>query len=124
MNKKFFLNYHSKTYSGNIVFQCDICGKSGFVNKTTLKNHVNSIHIQLKLFDCEHCLSKFSTAMNLSTHRKRMHGVDKKGKISNRKFHCDQCGKIVTSNQKLRKHIMVVHEKKRNFACAYCNKLP
>jgi len=123
MNKKFFLNYHSKTCSGNIVFQCDICGKSGFVNKTTLKNHVNSIHIQLKLFDCEHCLSKFSTAMNLSTHRKRMHGVDKKGKISNRKFHCDQCGKIVTSNQKLRKHIMVVHEKKRNFACAYCNKL-
>ena len=37
-------------------------------------------------------------------------------------FHCDQCGKMFTSKQKLRKHIMVVHEKKRNFACAYCDK--
>ena len=55
--------------------------KDGFVNNTTLNNHVKAKHSDEKPYVCEHCPARYATSMSLSTHRSRVHRVNKAGKF-------------------------------------------
>jgi len=120
----YYEKYHKKTCGPTrVVYQCDICAKSGFVNSVTLQNHVRSMHSEEKPFTCEHCDKSFARSESLSKHRALHHGVNHKGEIISRKLYsCDHCGKLLTSSTKLVNHIKVIHEGIKNFKCKFCDK--
>jgi len=124
LKKWYYHQFHKKTCSsGNVIYQCEICGKEGFINAVTLQNHVRTKHSVDRPFNCEYCPAKYATAMSLSGHRSRKHGVNSKGEVVPKKmFPCDHCGKLLTSKMKLQAHIEVIHEGRRDFKCRYCDK--
>jgi len=124
LKKWYYHQFHKKTCaSGNVIYQCEICGKEGFINSITLQNHVRSRHSQDRPFTCEYCPAKYATAMSLSGHRSRKHGVNSRGEVVPKKmFPCGHCGKLLTSKMKLQCHIEVIHEGKREFKCTFCEK--
>ena len=124
LKKWYFHQFHKKTCSsGNVIYQCEICGKEGFINAVTLQNHVRTKHSADRPFSCEYCPSKYATAMSLSGHRSRKHGVNSRGEVVPKKmFPCDHCGKLLTSKMKLQAHIEVIHEGRRDFKCRFCDK--
>ena len=77
-----FFHYISKIvercyFTQNIEILCVL--KDGFVNNTTLNNHVKAKHSDEKPYVCEHCPARYATSMSLSTHRSRVHRVNKAG---------------------------------------------
>jgi uncharacterized C2H2 Zn-finger protein len=61
---------HEKTHlppDMKMVFPCLTCDKK-FVNKNSLKSHINSVHEMTQLFTCETCGKSFSTKSNLKSH--------------------------------------------------------
>eukprot|EP00090_Calanus_glacialis_P022186 TRINITY_DN34235_c0_g1_i1.p1 TRINITY_DN34235_c0_g1~~TRINITY_DN34235_c0_g1_i1.p1 ORF type:complete len:519 (-),score=110.42 TRINITY_DN34235_c0_g1_i1:69-1580(-) len=120
----YYEKYHKKTCGENsVVYQCDICTKSGFVNSVTLQNHVRAMHSDEKPFTCEHCDKSFSRSESLSKHRALNHGVNYKGEAITRKLYsCDYCGKLLTSKTKLVNHVKVIHEGIKDFKCKFCDK--
>ncbi len=72
LKKWYYQQYHKRScMAGTSLYQCDICKQDGFVNKTTLKNHMRSKHSDERPYQCEYCPSKYATAMSLSCHRSR-----------------------------------------------------
>merc|ERR1719300_1809182 len=125
LKKWYYQQFHIRTCSngGNVIYQCDICGKEGFINAVTLENHKRTKHSIDRPFACEYCPAKYATAMSLSGHRSRKHGVNSKGEEVPKKFYpCDTCGKLLTSRMKLQTHIEVIHEGRRDFKCRFCDK--
>ena len=124
LKKWYYHQFHKKTCSsGNVIYQCEICGKEGFINAVTLQNHVRTKHSADRPFSCEYCTSKYATAMSLSGHRARKHGVNSKGEVVPKKMYpCDHCGKLLTSKMKLQAHIEVIHEGRRDYKCRFCDK--
>jgi len=120
----YYEKYHKKTCGENsVVYQCDICNKSGFVNSVTLQNHVRAAHSDEKPFTCEHCDKTFARSESLSKHRALNHGVNHKGEVIARKFYsCNYCGKLLTSKTKLVSHVKVIHEGVKDFKCKFCDK--
>jgi len=123
LKKWYYQMHHKSSCSSNVVYKCDICGQDGFVNNTTLNNHVKAKHSDDKPYVCEHCPARYATSMSLSTHRSRVHRVNKAGEaIPPKLFPCGLCGKILTGKQKRDNHIKTVHEGAKDFECAYCAK--
>lgn len=124
LKKWYYHQFHKKTCSsGNVIYQCEICGKEGFINAVTLQNHVRTKHSVDRPFNCEYCPAKYATAMSLSGHRSRKHGVNSRGEVVPKKmFPCDHCGKLLTSKMKLQAHIEVIHEGRRDYKCRFCDK--
>jgi KRAB domain-containing zinc finger protein len=53
----------------------------------------------------------------------RKHGLNSRGEtIPKKVFSCAQCGKLLTSSLKLRSHVEVVHQGRRDYNCSYCEK--
>ena len=70
LKKWYYHQFHKRTCSsGNVIYQCEICGKEGFINAVTLQNHVRTKHSVDRPFSCEYCPAKYATAMSLSGHR-------------------------------------------------------
>ena len=127
--KRWYYNrHHRKTCSaaaasGTQLYQCELCGKDGFVNALTLENHKKSKHSMERPHACEYCPAKYATAMSLSGHRSRKHGVNCKGEsVPKKVYPCNVCGKMLTSRLKLISHVQVLHQGKRNFKCRFCDK--
>ncbi len=94
--------------SESVIFQCDVCHQGGFVNATTLRNHVRAMHSDERPFVCEYCPASYASCMSLTAHRSRKHNVNKAGEFVPRKlFPCATCGKVLTARSKLLKHIKV-----------------
>ena len=72
-----YFNYWKISFTQNIEILCVF--KDGFVNNTTLNNHVKAKHSDEKPYVCEHCPARYATSMSLSTHRSRVHRVNKAG---------------------------------------------
>ena len=72
-----YFNYWKISFTQNIEILCVL--KDGFVNNTTLNNHVKAKHSDEKPYVCEHCPARYATSMSLSTHRSRVHRVNKAG---------------------------------------------
>ena len=97
--------------------------QDGFVNETTLQNHIKGKHSNERPHVCEYCPNKYATSMALSGHRSRVHGKNKAGEtVAKKLYPCEHCGKLLTSNSKLQSHVKSVHEGQKSFACQFCNK--
>ena len=114
LKKWYYQLYHKNTCSTNVVYKCDLCGQEGFVNNITLQNHIKSKHSTDRPFQCEHCDARYATSMALSTHRSRVHRVNKHGEpVEQKLFSCDYCGKLLTgtlllSRKRARKTFLIL----------------
>ena len=102
------LTSHIATHSDRRPFSCNVCHKS-FKRKVALDDHVK---IHKKTFQCETCGAYFSHATSLKAH------IDFKhlGKY----VECKECGKKLSRNMTLLKHVRLVHRKIKPFICSVC----
>ncbi|XP_059170858.1 uncharacterized protein LOC131952276 [Physella acuta] len=91
-------------------FPCYECGKF-YTTERILKSHVESKHIQRRLYTCDQC--DFSTF-----HRTAMYPHKKIHK--DREFNCAICGNSFTLLQTLNNH-MLTHSGKKPFSCFICD---
>ena len=72
---------------------------------------------------CNHCEKSFFDNQILSLHIKSVHQIPKKvSRSKNRKSICNKCERICSSPNALKRHMIVVHEKSKDFVCNPCNK--
>ena len=161
--KKHFATIHE---IGTNIFQCDLCDKS-FALAANLKQHKTNVHSAEsdRKFKCTQCDSSFCEEYNLKYHINKFHDLSKKhicecgkgfadpeklkthaqfthGGLKNTKKHiCDICGKVLSRADKLKIHMLNVHEinikdfkeakakegkalkaVKNNHICKYCDK--
>ena len=132
-------------------FICSYCQKS-FSRETSLKDHINTIHIGTKEHKCTKCEAKYSTSATLKCHIKKVHTpyslictkcgnkfalasqLKKHGYVHNPELKplkkssikisikCLQCEKGYNSKEALRKHVDVVHMGLKNHTCSDCGK--
>ena len=99
--------------------RCDTCGKN-FVSASTLKTHVQRVHLGIRNFKCEQCDKKFKSNSALEYHLTFIHG-DEETKAGLKSYKCDQCEYAATQPIHLTQHINSVHEKLKPFQCDQCN---
>ena len=81
-------------------FSCHICNlKVG--NRNRLKQHIESVHLQLRLFECPDCHRRFNRKDNLQSHMKAGHGAPR--------FNCPQCKSVYRYEHDLKKHYQKKH---------------
>ncbi len=93
------------------------------MNNVTLQNHIKAKHRNDKPHACEYCSARYATSMSLSSHRARVHRVNKAGEhVPPKLFPCGLCGKILSGKQKRDLHVKTVHEGVKDFECQFCKK--
>ena len=128
--KKHFRKIHDRNAVNRI--KCDICGKL-FDIEARLKIHKNAVHNPEFSVTCTLCKAKFKYKRSLYSHIQFVHKKDEKYqcKLCDRRFHrkcllkrheekihqekkfpCDQCGKMSNSKDDLRKH-QKAHERRQ-----------
>ena len=123
--------------------KCEKCGKS-FVTQTELHNHEDAVHERIKKYKCDMCDKAYFSSTNLDFHKRSFHTKEKRFfcKLCENKgfffkssldkhmdgFHlnkrdshmCYICGKGCTQAAQLKRHIEMVHEKKKQVQCDLC----
>ena len=121
--------------------KCNICSK--LILRNYLKQHIDSVHSDLKRVDCTYCNKLFATKSSMNKHVKRNH-MKKKMRCEictqlissdNLKWHtnqfhnglnksnCSHCEKSFTTKPELEKHIKIIHMHMNNKAkCDICSK--
>ena len=92
--------------------QCEQCSQS-FAKLCYLRDHINSIHKGLKMFQCDVCNEKFTRRNGLKRHDEAKHTKLKK-------FHCSLCDAAFGRNHLLKDHIRVLHDGIKE-KCKNCN---
>jgi len=96
--------------NGQKLYQCDVCSKT-FKDRSKMRVH-REIHTSERNIICEVCSKHFKTLNCLRNHR-RQH--------TERTYHnCDVCDKKYTQKVQLKKHIEIVHMKRRDYTCETC----
>lgn len=132
--------YSAKHPSRNKLM-CEYCS-SDFTTKTSLTKHIQKQHKMLEniedshqSFQCSLCNDPFDTAKSYLNHYQIVHAdLPPDLNIDLPKIYCsfDQCGKMFTSQQGLKKHQAYVHENKyhvqakrsrQEHKCTYCDKV-
>ncbi|MCQ2820359.1 MAG: hypothetical protein MJ252_24090 [archaeon] len=95
-------------------FKCPKCLKN-YSTKGNLKNHFQTIHLQICPFKCtfEGCTKSFSSKSKLEVHLK-FHEEE-------RPFVCEICNKAFKAKIHLKTHLQF-HTDKRPFKCSLCSK--
>eukprot|EP01083_Nonionella_stella_P107078 309706_1 len=100
---------HERIHTKNKCEICKIC-KKGFVDPTTLRNHMFNIHAirneMVNPYICRFCLKKFNKKMGLKVHL----GTHLK-KEERKQFHCTFCDKGFTVKSNCNRHIKRYHIK-------------
>lgn len=91
---------------------CDFCHKT-IANKRGLKDHIMSIHMGEKRYQCKECKHCFPNASNLSKHQKTHSEI--------KQFKCDKCHKCFVVKRYLKAHLDT-HSNERKFNCDNCQK--
>lgn len=102
------------SHSTERKYKCEICG---FRSKTSGNHHRHRArHNQggAKTFHCETCGKAFETKLKLSSHQIIHRPV--------RPHVCKLCNKGFLFNNKLERHILLVHAKERPYSCHVCGK--
>lgn len=108
------LSKHLPMHSGVKRHACSYCSKQ-FAHDTTLRKHVNSVHLKIKKYQCEHCPDTFTDRSSL-----RYHDVVKHQDSKN--FTCNICNKSYYTSTGLQQHNSLNHEQ-RKFKCNDCGKM-
>jgi len=123
MTRRHYTKHHKASCSKERVLKCDICGREGFCNSSTLQDHIRAKHTHEKPFKCEYCNKAFPAASHLAHHRMKKHRVNSKGELQPKVlFPCNYCGKILTTKPKLVAHVKVIHQGIKDFTCSSCQK--
>ena len=122
------------------IFNCVVCSKN-FAIKSSLDTHILK-HNEEKLLKCEKCdkYYKWKTTLNNhiasvhdnSTENKKCQFCDKSFKLDTalkmhenthkETFKCEACGRDFNNKNSLKRHIVLVHDKKRGFKCEICGR--
>ena len=121
----------------NAVKICSICGQR-FSGKTSLYNHMNSIHSTNTDFMCHICGKSWNCKAKLSAHmdihlkrykcdlcgesfsRKRLRDAHRRIHTGEQPFKCPHCAKTFREGYLLRKHVKT-HSSLRPFTCDVCH---
>lgn len=68
------LSAHERTHIPGAKFVCSDCGKS-FAAERTMKNHIVSVHQQIKAYPCDLCGKSYGHKDVMMAHKKRIHQV-------------------------------------------------
>ena len=96
------LTLHVRSIHEGVSYECGYCKKS-FVDKSTLKKHVKTVHVNLKNFKCDECDKSFGQNWILQQHIAIVHRNEKE-------FKCDHCEKAFGQNGHLKIHMRRVHK--------------
>ncbi|XP_001656839.2 zinc finger protein 28 [Aedes aegypti] len=108
------LSKHLPMHSDVKRHACSFCNKQ-FAHDTTLRKHINSVHLKLKRYQCQHCQESFTDPSSL-----RYHNVTKHQDTKN--FTCSICNKSYYTSTGLQQHNSLNHEQ-RKFKCEECGKM-
>lgn len=101
-----------KHYKTHDEFICKICNKN-FAIYLSLHKHVSETHSQPK-HECEFCKLKFRNRQQL-----KLHTMKHKNECDGC---CEYCGRTFLALNKLRRHILLVHEPEEpKFQCHLCS---
>ena len=103
-----------KSVKEKVNYLCHLCSKV-FNVQSSLKEHLNSVHYQIRDHKCDICGKAFPNRNKLKYHVERAHE-----KIKN--FLCDLCEKSFYSNGDLTRHKKCAHAESKNFICRHCGK--
>ena len=106
------LNAHMLTHTAIRPYQCKLCGKA-YKQKTTLHDHMISVHEKTKNFKCtvDGCDKSFHFKYDLLAHVRRHTGE--------KPYQCEQCGFRTSTAGGLRTH-KISHSDARPYACEHC----
>jgi KRAB domain-containing zinc finger protein len=90
--------------------KCEICNRS--FSKNHFKRHMERIHLENDLIQCEKCPKAFKSKMELKQHIYFEH---------DKKFQCKFCRKNFRSPKELSEHLKV-HKNPETFKCEICQK--
>lgn len=113
-NRPAKLAQHLRSHTNTRPFTCPhpLCTKN-FLRESHLKHHVKSAHSDVRDYVCgwEGCGKSFVTATRLKRHHAAHEGRER--------FRCTVagCGQAFRKHGTLQKHILIVHEGKKPFAC-------
>jgi uncharacterized Zn-finger protein len=94
-------------------YKCDVCPK-GYKAEVWLRQHMDSVHRQLKPFQCATCDKCFTTRGSLSVHTKTKH--------EGLRVVCEDpaCSKTFAQASQMHSHYRVLHLKMKRFECTTC----
>jgi KRAB domain-containing zinc finger protein len=119
--KKHQMRRHTKE-EDKIFHQCKVCQFKS-VCSTTLKYHINSVHLNIQPFSCNICDQKFASKSYFNVHLKKFHNSD--GLLANlkiKRFHCDICGFKCNQDFNLQRHKKRMHTDTKAYRCETCEK--
>ena len=96
--------------------KCDLCNKT-FTKRGNLNKHNGSVHVSIRKFKCDRCDKTYKLKQHLNKHIGIFH--DKREDLKMEKEYCVKCKKQIFF---LKRHEMMVHEKKFRCFCQICNK--
>ena len=96
------LTTHVNSIHGGTIYNCGKCDKA-YNLKSNLSRHIKASH-EGKKYVCKLCDKTFSDQSYLKNHDRSYH------KGYRHKYQCEKCGKYLTSNANLRKHIVALHD--------------
>ena len=123
-------------HEGSKDHKCEFCGKAfGVAEK--LKSHILTVHEKRRDYKCEFCGEAFGVAGSLKRHILTVHeantintqtNVNKKlrpesasaASTTLKPHKCEFCGKPFTRNDALQRHILTVHEGRKDHKCEFC----
>ena len=143
----FELQKHKRDIHKKNIWICDICGLET-IGREGLKDHLGKVHDSPQ-WSCKLCLENNDTkfaSVTLHEHKKHLrvahpesmyrcdgckrlfaqkHKLDNHLKLGcegegRKEFPCEKCGKVFSSQDSVKRHIMRVHNKERSFQCPYC----
>ena len=94
-------------------FTCAECGFVG-ISKSSLKQHVEYVHDNLKRYKCVDCQLEFYHESALKEHVKSVHDKVKD-------FVCKICNQKFSRVSHLNQHMKEVHDKSKPYSCPQCN---
>ena len=112
-NSRSSLQYHTQSvHEDGTKYKCDVCEHSTFVNKSSLTQHIKSVHLKEK-FDCKLCEYKAGTKGTLYRHFDSVHKTNI--------IICQICKKKMKKIS-LAKHMKISHSDQNSLH--YCKMCP
>lgn len=98
----------------NKKYSCKNCEFST-TNRSSLKCHVNTVHLTIKELYCDKCDYSTSLKFDLKCHVNQVHFKN------NINYFCDSCDFSTNGRSNLKIHVNAVHLRIKNFLCNKCD---